>query len=306
MLKDAARLWSGHAAAKSLTLAVDIAQIPEWIVTDGGRLRQILFNLLSNAVKFTPAGTIELRATVEELAGGTMLAIAVSDTGVGIPDDQQALVFDAFHQVDGGTTRQFSGTGLGLAICRNLATTLGGSLELHSALGIGSTFTLRLPLVLAERAPGRWEREEHRRPAALCDASLLVVEQNAVAQGILRTVFEPHAATITIVENGDQALAELTTGCADHLLIEANSATVGAAAPVSSLRRLVDAANAAGVSTTILFAASEDLPIAELAQIGATQLVMKPVGGRQLVQSLCEGYAEANAAAAPIPIAEAA
>ena len=201
-------------------------------------------------------------------------------------------MFEAFHQVDGGTTRQFSGTGLGLAICRNLATTLGGSLELQSAVGVGSTFTLRLPLVLPERPESASQPSAYLRPAALADATLLVVESNPVVQGMVRTLFEADVAKVVMVSDGEAALAELARGQVDHLLVEGQSASPEPGERIAVIRRLIETAGRTGLSSTILFAVSDDLPIAELAQVGATQMIMKPVGGRQLVQLIRDCYAE--------------
>src|SRR5690606_7084717 len=113
---------------------------------DAGRLRQITMDLLTNAVKFTEAGHIELRA---ELAGEE-LRIEVEDTGVGIAHENLERIFEPFWQEQGSLTRQHGGTGLGLAVARRLARQLGGSITAASEPGAGSTFTLRVPVRLAE------------------------------------------------------------------------------------------------------------------------------------------------------------
>jgi len=110
--------------------------------TDQDKLKQILMNLLSNAVKFTEAGTVTVTARRQD----EHLAIAVSDTGIGIPAGAFELIFEEFRQVDSSTTRQYSGTGLGLSISRHLARLLGGDITVESSLGVGSSFTVRLPL----------------------------------------------------------------------------------------------------------------------------------------------------------------
>ena len=131
------------------------------LVSDQDKLRQILFNLLSNAAKFTEAGAI----TVAARRDGERLVIAVADTGIGIPADQLELVFEEFRQVDSSSTRQYGGTGLGLSISRRLAQLLGGDITLASTPGVGSTFTLTVPLRGAAALPGP-PSEPHAAAAA--------------------------------------------------------------------------------------------------------------------------------------------
>ncbi|KQO09560.1 histidine kinase [Paenibacillus sp. Leaf72] len=138
-------------------------QAPPIISTDGHRLQHILKNLLSNAFKFTDSGSVRLsissveQARMLELYNGeapsdTMIAISVTDSGIGISPDKQAIIFEAFQQADGTTNRQYGGTGLGLSICREFTRLLGGRLQLESVEGEGSTFTLYLPSLSEEFA----------------------------------------------------------------------------------------------------------------------------------------------------------
>ncbi|MCM3570510.1 ATP-binding protein [Neobacillus mesonae] len=159
------------AAKKNLTFEVMMdSDVPDVISTDGQRLQQILKNLLSNAFKFTEKGSVSVRISLAERG----LAIAVRDTGIGIPPDKQQIIFEAFQQVDGTTNRQYGGTGLGLSICREFTHLLGGTLTVDSEPGKGSTFTLYIPSTL--------EIVESPEPLALEEAAVTVSESELVKQ----------------------------------------------------------------------------------------------------------------------------
>jgi signal transduction histidine kinase len=121
-------------------------QLPSKILIDGQRLRQILFNLVGNAIKFTETGgRVALRVSIMEKSRKSFIVFDVEDNGIGIPEDKQEIIFEAFRQEDGHATRKYGGTGLGLTIARRLANLLGGTISLKSKVGVGSTFTLTVP-----------------------------------------------------------------------------------------------------------------------------------------------------------------
>lgn len=147
MLQDLMDLLRPIADNKHLPLILDIdADLPDQMISDSEKVRQILKNFLSNAIKFTKQGSVTLRALYEPEQRECALRFSVIDTGTGIPKDKQEAIFEAFQQADGSTNRRFGGTGLGLTISRSLAEMLGGEIELSSVEGQGSTFSLRLPL----------------------------------------------------------------------------------------------------------------------------------------------------------------
>jgi signal transduction histidine kinase len=139
---DAGRTLSASAAQKGLELRREFAPgIPHLLLGDPVRLRQVLVNLINNAVKFTETGWIAVKTAVEAADDkGLVLHFTVADTGPGIPADKQQLIFEAFRQVDGSTTRRFGGTGLGLTISARLVELMGGRIWVESELGRGSTF----------------------------------------------------------------------------------------------------------------------------------------------------------------------
>ncbi|WP_234442901.1 HAMP domain-containing protein [Streptomyces peucetius] len=205
---------------KSLDFTISAAPgVPVDLLTDDARLRQILRNLLSNAVKFTEEGSVELRiepAADSELPdtvrrGGPVVAFRVKDTGIGIPEQQLAVIFGAFQQADGTTSRKYGGTGLGLSISREIAHLLGGAVTAQSTPGLGSTFTLYLPVARADfqeqtggpaavEAPaGEWGTGRESRPHSPAAAPapprrLLVIEERP--RGLLSHVAESAVAEL--------------------------------------------------------------------------------------------------------------
>jgi CheY-like chemotaxis protein/two-component sensor histidine kinase len=163
------------AEEKGLEFSVDVQpDVPSMIYTDGQRVEQVLKNLLSNAFKFTTEGSVKLTVRKAEsnrrfiqptLNSGTVIAFSVTDTGIGIASDKQRLIFEAFQQADGTTSRKFGGTGLGLSISREIARLLGGEIRVESTPNKGSTFTLFLPARYREQA----EHYRHAQAAATVD-----------------------------------------------------------------------------------------------------------------------------------------
>lgn len=158
LFSDLKRTFSPIAKDKKLELKfLTSPNAPEKVTTDRSRLEQVLKNLLANALKFTSQGSVELSAAAGPNGG---IRLLVKDTGIGIDPSQHQLIFDAFRQADGTSSRKFGGTGLGLSISRNLAELLGGTIELESEIGKGSTFILTLPAQISVAA----ERVSPRKP----------------------------------------------------------------------------------------------------------------------------------------------
>jgi signal transduction histidine kinase len=150
LCESLAASFSLLARRKRIKMRTEVDTDVPVIVTDGGKIQQILYNFLSNAVKFTPPrGQIEIRVSPLD---GKMVRIAVNDTGCGIAETDREEIFDQFRQVDGSLTRETTGSGLGLAISKELAGMLGGSIGLHSEVGVGSTFWLDVPVQLPAAA----------------------------------------------------------------------------------------------------------------------------------------------------------
>lgn len=174
LVEGLAKMFGPVASNRSLEFKTHITSgSPEWIETDTQRLEQILKNLLSNAIKFTEVGSIELKIGT---TAGEQFYFAVIDTGIGIRDEQQEMIFEAFRQADGTTNRRYGGTGLGLSISRKLASLLGGKIDVTSEVGKGSTFTLQLPVRFD---PPAVSRDSSKEP--------LMLEQKS-ARGDIETI----------------------------------------------------------------------------------------------------------------------
>ncbi len=186
LLEQQIDLHAARARARGLDLfLLSSARLPALVRSDPDRLGQILGNLLSNALKFTRQGRVQLEAFPAD--SGSTLALAVSDTGPGMTEGQQSRLFQPFSQVDRGTTRSHSGSGLGLVICRRLAESLGGEIRVESWPGVGSRFTLRLPLLPVEAAPpAPYSRLLTDRRLAICarPRSARVVRRLALRWGL--------------------------------------------------------------------------------------------------------------------------
>lgn len=273
-LCDVSRMWEEQARGKGLAFTLDLDRCPGLIEGDAARLRQIAFNLLSNALKFTAYGSIRLVAGTRGAGGETVLTIAVSDSGIGIPADKLGLVFESFRQVDAGTTRKFGGTGLGLSICQKLARAMGGDVVVTSIIGEGSTFTLELPLVLAA-AP------EAAEVAAVTPGALLILDRNPISRSMLRAVLEARAGTVVFAATPDEAVERIAQGGVARVLID--DATIRASDDIDAALRSLAAKDA---MTVLLWAAPGEADRARFAACGIDLVVAKPIAGAALAAAV--------------------
>lgn len=178
-----------------------------WVSADEQRLRQVAFNLISNALKFTDEGTVTLSADATGKDGTVDLTFKVTDTGVGIPDKDQAKVFDRFFTQGKSYDRMASGTGLGLAICKQIIEKMDGVISVDSAVGQGSTFTVTVPLQTAqERSLNAARHVTELQGQSLSGAQILLVEDNEINRNIVREMLESEGALVTEAINGQEAV----------------------------------------------------------------------------------------------------
>jgi len=213
LVRQCVLLYREGASKRGLQLVDDVdSSLRPWLIGDSYRIRQIIYNLLANALKFTPVGTVTLSVRSEAPKIDTQrLTISVSDTGIGVDAAAQARLFQPFVQAETGTTRRFGGTGLGLAISKRLADAMGGSLEMKSAPGQGTTVSLSLTLPVSNTAgiPESRERENRTRAQPPADAArrrLLVAEDHPVNLRMLARQLEQLGYQADLARDGVEAL----------------------------------------------------------------------------------------------------
>jgi signal transduction histidine kinase/ActR/RegA family two-component response regulator len=295
---------SFRAVAEESALAFETVvspSAPATIVTDARRLQQVLKNLLANAFKFTEKGNVALRIDLAprqtRFQSGTLnqavqvIAFSVTDTGVGVSPDKQQLIFEAFQQADGTTSRKYGGTGLGLSISREIAKLLGGEIHVKSSLGAGSTFTLYLP---QDRA---WESTEPEpeplalpaAPAGSADATLaglkvLVVDDDVRNVFALTSVLESHEAEVLFAFDGRAGIATLdATPDVDVVLLDVMMPEMDGYETLNVIRARPAWAHLPVIAVTAK-ALKGDCD--KCLQAGATDYVAKPVDSDKLVDLL--------------------
>lgn len=249
---------------------------------DYEHIRQILFNLLGNAIKFTRSGSVELRGGLAPRDEGYLLTFVVADTGPGIPDDELDEIFMEFHQ--SGAGRDVGGTGLGLSIARELSRALGGELTLESSLGVGTTFTLTVPVEAASRP-----RDVARKPTALRAAAplrVLVAEDNAVNQMVVRGMLEGQGHHVTIAPDGQQAVDLLTRDPRgfDAVLMDVQMPVMDGIQAARTIRRMTSRAGQLPIIALTANAFEEQKQ--EYLAAGMTDVLIKPLRLDQLATKL--------------------
>ncbi len=219
-LEEAVELLRTHAREKGLALHLDVhPEIPDTLVGDQMRLRQVLLNLVGNAIKFTDRGEVGVRVGIAtELPGQVCLHFAVTDTGIGIPRDKQEMVFEAFAQADGSAARRHGGTGLGLSISARLVALMGGDLWVESEAGQGSAFRFTAQFAVEPPVDRLVTAPE---PAAAATAlTILVAEDEGVHRALISALLAGRGHRVVSVRSGREALVELSRNRIDVALLD--------------------------------------------------------------------------------------
>jgi PAS domain S-box-containing protein len=280
LARDVGGLFAARAEAGGLQFSVEVEpEADRMVMGDELRVRQILNNLVANAVKFTEAGEVRVRAS---RAPDGALVLAVKDTGVGIAPDQQARIFEAFVQADDSSTRRFGGSGLGLSIVRRLAEAMGGGVSVESALGRGSTFTVRLALPeAAEAVP-----EAEPRASEPVHRRVLVAEDNATNRRVVEAILGAVGVELAFANDGAEAVAAWEAETFDVILMDSmmpRLTGMEAAAEIRAKER------ATGRTRTPIVAVTGDVLPRHLEAYKAAGMdawVEKPIDPRKLIEAV--------------------
>jgi PAS domain S-box-containing protein len=211
---EVVQLFAPQAETKGIALRLELGAIPDAVLIDSARLRQILLNLVGNAVKFTDTGSVTLKAG---FASGR-LQFEICDTGPGIPDDQFEKLFKRFSQVDSTTRRSHGGTGLGLAICKGLVDAMGGTIEARSVAGEGSIFSVRIPADVVESSAAA--REDEQECAGFAGLRILVADDNKANRILIEAMLQSLGARLVLAENGCKAVEAASAARFDVVLMD--------------------------------------------------------------------------------------
>lgn len=288
LLTGLATTWGGMAQLQELSFTCSTnPSLPDTVLCDPTRVSQVLNNLLSNAVKYTPAGGIHMRTTWR--ADGpdhVVLAIDVTDTGIGISSDDMARLFQPFEQLDGSSTRRAGGTGLGLAIARRLARQMNGDISVVSRPQEGTTFTFTLPLDVVKwhsdtPSVGHLSTVEESPNHPL---DILLVEDHPLNSNIVECLLAPHNHRIIVTRNGVEALAAMEAGSFDVVLMDVHMPQMDGLEATRRIRALGDAKRNVPIIMLSALALPEERQIGFAS--GANAYVTKPIDPKELIATI--------------------
>ena len=241
LLEDILKILAFRSTPAVVQVSCDVrVDTPAFLVGDPSRLRQVLLNLVSNAIKFTSKGQVIIRVRPESISKDeALLFFSVSDTGIGIPDDKQKVIFEAFAQADASTTRRYGGSGLGLTISNQLVQLMGGQISVESQPQMGSTFYFTLPFSLPRSGIGPSAAVAggmRRAKGKAVRLEVLVVEDNLVNQKLVRAMLKKLGHRATVVGSGQAALRAVSKRVFDLILMDIQMPVMGGLEATAAIR----------------------------------------------------------------------
>jgi len=275
---DTAALVAGQADRKAVELHIDVHEaVPDYVLGDTGRIRQVLLNLLSNAVKFTAKGAINLR--IYPLCD--RVKFVVSDTGIGVPDEVVGQLFQRFVQADGSISRKFGGTGLGLAISKRLVEMMGGEIGVDSRLGEGSTFWFTVPLPEAGPCAPDLIETEIEQASGL---TVLLVEDAEANQELVTTILRAAGIEVDVASHGVEAVEAMKLRSYDMVLMDVHMPVLGGV----EATRLIRGLGGQAAETPIIALSANVMPeqVEQYRHAGMDAHVGKPISPRDMLSMI--------------------
>ena len=306
LLREIEALMRPQAAAKSLALHMDVEpSVPERVMADATRLKQILFNLLSNAIKFSDRGAVLVHVTSRPgPAEGRQLEFSVIDTGMGLDEASLGRLFNRFEQGDATRSRRHGGTGLGLEISRNLARLMGGDITVTSKPGEGSNFTLCVPLTVVVNVPLPLSPTGEETPTSARPLRVLVAEDHPVNRQYIAALLDTLGHFAHYAANGKEALQAASDMSFDLILMDVHMPLLDGIAATRAIRALPEAARST-VPIVAMTADAFDETRGRCMVAGMNDFLTKPVSPQKLGTVLRQLFGSApQSAASPPPAAK--
>jgi two-component system sensor histidine kinase/response regulator len=286
-LGDTMKTLGFRAQQKDLELVYDVdSDVPETLVGDPGRIRQVLVNLVGNAIKFTEEGEILVTAARESEASGEVLVhFSIADTGMGIASNKQDTIFEAFSQADGSMARKYGGTGLGLTICSRLVETMGGRIWVESEIGHGSVFHFTAKLAVRPSVPPKTSLQ----PERLQGLSVLIVDDNYTNRRVLHGILARWGMKPTEVESGGAAILALEAAKnSGHpfplILLDGQMPEIDG---FTLARQIQNAPDLVGGTLMMLTSANHIGDASRCRELGISAYSIKPIRPAELLVSIC-------------------
>jgi len=288
LVENIAEMFRFRAEEKQLKFSCKIDEkVPEQLIGDPGKLNQVLLNLISNAFKFTHEGEISLRISVQsEIDKLITVKFEVNDTGIGIAKENQQSIFESFRQADSETTRKYGGTGLGLTIVKRLTEGLGGTVELNSKEGKGTTFIVQIPFGKADNSALKGKHPKHEKPGALKDLEgkkALLVEDNELNQIVAAEFLKRVGIQTLTAKNGREAIEMAASGTYDFILMDIQMPEVDGYEAARQIRK-------AGNKIPVIAMTAHALPgeREKCLKAGMDDYVTKPIQKNELFKSILQ------------------
>jgi signal transduction histidine kinase/ActR/RegA family two-component response regulator len=296
----ALKLQALRAKEKGLDLRCEISpDVPDHVVGDANRLRQIITNLIGNAIKFTERGEVSFHAYTQSVTkDAATIHFEIRDTGIGIPEDKLRAIFEPFSQADGSTARKFGGTGLGLTICSRLVEKMGGRIWVESLVGKGSEFHFTVVIGIGESPSPSSTSPGSESLAQLANAAsgdseggqsrnyrVLLVEDNVINQRLALRLLEKQGHFVTMAADGKTALAALTSGTYDVVLMDVQMPNMDGL-EATALIRMMERETGRRVPIIAMTAHAMPSDRERCFVAGMDAYLSKPVDARELLETI--------------------